>query len=97
MVSPQNLPHLLPSDPNTVGTSDYVLEIPALHNLTLEFLERDRNGKVLIVAHPGSHYICTDNVLGVMDEVEQHYDDLAASRHGDPLGCFIVAVWFVGG
>ena len=85
VVSPDNLPQLLASDSAATGSDEYVLDIPALQELIRGFLSQRKRCVTLIVPHPGSHYVCTDNVLAVLDRLEDEFNDLKARRLNKPV------------
>lgn len=83
--SPDNLPQLLPSDSAVTDSAEYVLDIPATYELFNDFLGPRSRCAVLILSHPISHYICTDNVLAVLDRFEDDFNDLKARQLNKPV------------
>ncbi len=80
--TPENLPQLLPSDPNKPDTVMYKLDPDTLRGLLLEQNRKNPKLNTLILIHPKATYADMVNILDEIDLIERSWNSFKAKELG---------------
>jgi len=80
--TPENLPLLLPSDPDKPDSVLYVLDADTLRSLLLEQNRANSKLNTLILIHRDANYADMVNILDEIDLIERSWNDYTAREKG---------------
>jgi biopolymer transport protein ExbD len=84
--TPENLPILLPPDPNRADTVPYKLDSDSLRGLLVEQNRENPKLNTLILIHRDGVYADMVNILDEIDLIERSWNSVTAERLGKKVG-----------